>query len=239
MKRFFLIFLLLFGSQSFAQTDQDQIAHLLTELESIETSTSGVPCSTERIDRSLGVTTLKNTEGKKFKISVVSEDYVKELFNYLAGQKHIPFKIPEDGCYARAHEMSRLLEEKKIISGKAFIEGELRVETPYSQKGYVEWWYHVAPIVGVREKSGKVKVYVFDPSIFNKPVPIEEWHNIQTKHKKDAAKLSYETQRFNYAPSDKAVVLDKGRQEDMDHAKSIIEAYSILQKVREGERNEK
>ena len=96
---------------------------------------------------------LLSPTGKPFKISVLTEETAEKIFKEMAEQKHIPFCYPEDGCYARAHEMTRLMEKKGVIAGKVFIEGDLKVETTNSPKGYVEWWYHVAPLVAIKKEN--------------------------------------------------------------------------------------
>lgn len=119
--------------------------------------------------------------GEKIKISVLSKRYAFDLFKEISNLKHIPFRYPEDGCYARAHEISHFLEKKGIISGKIFIEGDLKVKTKNSPKGYAQWHFHVASTIKVKEGNKEV-TYVFDPSLFNKPVTIDEWFSIQTNH---------------------------------------------------------
>lgn len=184
-------------------------------------------------DRTVSKTKIKNYLGKDFEISSISYEYLDEIFDFLASQKHIPFNYPEDGCYARAHEMARLMEEKGIASGKTFIEGSLRVETQNSPKGYVEWWYHVAPIVAVKKSDGTEVVYVIDPSIFDKPVPVVEWYDIQTKHAAGKKDESYYTPRFSYEPIDKIIELDKFRDKDFKDVRSTMKRYLKIQEKRQ------
>ena len=96
---------------------------------------------------------INSPTGSEFNVSVVSEKFAQELFQEMVNQAHIPFAYLEDGCYARAHEVSRLLVKKSVITGKVFVEGDLRVKTKNSHKGYIEWWYHVAPTLIV-DKGG-------------------------------------------------------------------------------------
>jgi hypothetical protein len=186
------------------------------------------------IDRTITKSSLTDKDGKEFEVSMISYEYLEEVFKNLASQKHIPFRYPEDGCYARAHEMSSIMEQQKIISGKVFIEGSLRVETTNSPKGYVEWWYHVAPIVKV--KKGKEElVYVLDPSLFDKPVPVEEWYKIQTKHQNPPKEdKKYYTTRFHYQPNDgeKTTYTDDDKQD----VKQTMETYLKVQQERDEEK---
>jgi hypothetical protein len=86
--------------------------------------------------------------------------------------RRISWLYPKDGCYTRAALFNREAFRKYIpIPNKVFAFGNLRVKTPYSSKGVVGWWYHVAPLVQV----GHAK-YVLDPSIESKkPLPLEDW----------------------------------------------------------------
>ncbi len=107
----------------------------------------------------------------------LSQAQAGQLFGDLAGQKHIPFDYPPDGCYARAHEMCRIMQERGIECGKAWIYASpgqaLRVEgTPM---GTIEWRYHVAPIVNVQGQDGVTRPMVVDPSMFDHPVTQDEW----------------------------------------------------------------
>jgi hypothetical protein len=149
-----------------------------------------------------GSANVEDNNGEEIQISVLTEWEVQEYFNLMKSQSHIPFSYPEDGCYARAQEMSLLLEQYGVVTGKVFIEGDLRVETNNSPKGFVEWWYHVAPIVLV-DTGEKVEQYVLDPSLFDRAVPLEVWTNTQTAHNPGQQSEVYITKRFNFTPIDK------------------------------------
>ena len=84
--------------------------------------------------------------------------------------KDIPFGYKYDGCYARAYLMSRRFEKMGISTQKVWIKGKLFV--PGTD---IEWDYHVAPIVDVKDKNGKIQKYVIDPSLNSKAVTIDEW----------------------------------------------------------------
>ncbi len=174
---------------------------------------------------------LLSPSGKSFKISILTPKQTEDIFREMAGQKNIPFCYPEDGCYARAHEMTRLMEKKGIISGKLFLEGELKVETKNTPKGYVEWWFHVVPLVAVK-KGDKIVLSVIDPSIASSPLTIEEWVAKQTSHPKGKEWALYRTERFNYLPSDKMQKLDNYRVKDIEHTTQTLNSYLVLQKER-------
>jgi hypothetical protein len=182
-----------------------------------------------------GTKKLKTETGKEFEVSIVDLDVATNLFNKMASQEHIPFGYPEDGCYARAHEMSRLMEKEGVITGKVFIEGNLRVETSNSPKGYVEWWYHVAPIVVVKKGQEEI-VYVIDPSIFNKPVPAEEWFAMQTQHPGGKKGKTYETPRFNYTPSNATSEMAEYSEGDIKDMNATLKNYVEIQNRRQAEK---
>lgn len=112
-----------------------------------------------------------------------------EIFNYMRYQSCgnvngvcIPFQYVKDGCYARAHYMKKLMEEKfgytcqKLFS-YAGANSNLAVNA--SNLGCcVRWGYHVAPCV-VIPINGRYEYYIIDPSMFSRPVSANEWLNAQ------------------------------------------------------------
>lgn len=180
---------------------------------------------------------IEDANKKQINISILSESEIQQLFQELSSQSHIPFGYPEDGCYARAQEMSLILDKKGITTGKVFIEGDLRVDTTNSPKGYVEWWYHVAPIVFVN-KDNKLEPYVLDPSLFDKAVPLTEWTEIQTKHNPKQNETVYFTKRFNYTPMDKSLDLEDYNISDIISGEKTMTEYIKIQLEREKKRLE-
>jgi hypothetical protein len=133
-------------------------------------------------------------------LTLLSEKEAQNLFKEMAANKDIPFDFPFDGCYARAHTMTQIMEKKGIISGKAWVEGNLNVTS--AEWGEVQWRYHVAPVVMVKVGNKNVP-YVIDPSIMDKPVPFETWKNKMTSSKGSSKSSEYFTSRFNYDPDEK------------------------------------
>lgn len=136
---------------------------------------------------------------QKIDLTVLTEDEAKSLYDEIASRDDIPFGYPLDGCYARAHKMVRIMEEQGVVAGKAFVEGQLYVDTKFGEVG---WGYHVAPVVLIK-KDGKVLPYVFDPSLFDKPVPYEAWKGKMLAKKKSVLESEYYTNRYAYDPDDK------------------------------------
>ena len=174
---------------------------------------------------------LLSPTGTPFKISLLTEEAAQKLFKEMAEQKHIPFCYPEDGCYARAHEMTRLMEKHGVIAGKVFLEGDLKVDTENSPKGYVEWWYHVAPLVAIK-KEKTIEMWVIDPSLMKKAAPVDEWVKLQTSHPAGKKEDLYHTQRFVYTPSRKNQQLSEYKKEDIEDTQSTLESYLNIQKER-------
>lgn len=90
----------------------------------------------------------------------------------------IPFMFPDDGCYARAHEMCRLMFAEGESPEKVWIYGSLVVQTANSPYCSVGWWYHVAPTLTVTTPTGDEK-WVIDPSLCTEPKPVQDWKNLQ------------------------------------------------------------
>lgn len=106
----------------------------------------------------------------------ISEADATALFNQLAGLQYIPFDYPVDGCFARAHEMSRLMAEQGVASAKIFnYAAPSALSVPGTEFGDITWGYHVAPIVNVQGSDGITRQMVFDPSLSKQPMTFGEW----------------------------------------------------------------
>lgn len=104
---------------------------------------------------------------------------VQDLFNQARDMSDIPFGYKYDGCYARAHVMARRFEEKGIATEKVWIKGNLSV--PGTD---IQWNYHVAPVINVKDKDGVIKKYVIDPSLNDEAVTVDEWVATMSKNVK-------------------------------------------------------
>jgi hypothetical protein len=95
----------------------------------------------------------------------------------------IPFLFPDDGCWARAHEMCRLMINMGLSPRKVWIDHSvgywLHVNTRNNPQCYVEWGWHVAPTLCVRGSFPKTERMVIDPSLFTTPVSEATWKSVQ------------------------------------------------------------
>jgi len=91
----------------------------------------------------------------------------------------IPFLYPDDGCWARAHEMCRLMIAVGARPRKVWIDGSLHVQTKNNPSCQVFWGWHVAPTLCVRRRSFRVEEMVIDPSLFSGPVSLSTWKGVQ------------------------------------------------------------
>lgn len=96
----------------------------------------------------------------------------------------ISFQYCQDGCYARAHKMAWILNNKyhyethKIFSFAYPSMYTLSVQAQKWGGCCIRWWYHVAPLVNIKTPAG-VRAYVFDPAMFNQPVLLATWLHAQ------------------------------------------------------------
>jgi len=96
----------------------------------------------------------------------------------------IPFQYCEDGCYARAHKMCWIINNKynyathKIFSFANSGHDELCVKGEKWGGCCVNWWYHVAPLVNINSPKG-TSAYVIDPAMFDQPVLLATWLHAQ------------------------------------------------------------
>jgi len=96
----------------------------------------------------------------------------------------IPFLYPDDGCWARAHEMCRLMINMGLSPKKVWIDHSignwLHVNTKNNPQCYVEWGWHVAPTLCVRgPRLFQTQRMVIDPSLFQTPVSEATWKGVQ------------------------------------------------------------
>lgn len=92
----------------------------------------------------------------------------------------IPFLYPDDGCWARAHEMCRLMIGMGLSPNKVWIRGSLRVNTRNNPSCFVRWGWHVAPTLCVRGPGWfQTQRMVIDPSLFTTPVSEATWKSVQ------------------------------------------------------------
>lgn len=93
----------------------------------------------------------------------------------------IPFLYPDDGCWARAHEMCRLMIDAGTKPRKVWIEGSLHVLTKNNPYCEVFWGWHVAPTLCVRRYWWwpLATKMVIDPALFTGPVTEATWKGVQ------------------------------------------------------------
>jgi len=96
----------------------------------------------------------------------------------------IPFMYPDDGCWARAHEMCRLMIDMGLSPRKVWIDHSqgywLHVNTKNNPNCFVEWGWHVAPTLCVRgPRFFSTSRMVIDPSLFTTPVSKPTWKGVQ------------------------------------------------------------
>jgi len=92
----------------------------------------------------------------------------------------IPFLYPDDGCWARAHEMCRLLLGMGLSPRKVWIQGSLHTPTRNNPQCFVNWGWHVAPTLCVRgPRFFQRRTMVVDPSLFTTPVTEAAWKGVQ------------------------------------------------------------
>lgn len=117
----------------------------------------------------------------------VTPDVAQQMFDTVNGQSCpitasvpscIPFLYPDDGCWARAHQMCRIMIANNVTPLKVWIYGTLVVNTSNSPACSVQWGWHVAPLLGV-DTGVSSDQWVIDPSLFDAPVPLSDWIAIQ------------------------------------------------------------
>lgn len=95
----------------------------------------------------------------------------------------IPFLYPVDGCFARAHQMCRLMLQQSLSPRKVWIKGNLVAATRNRPNCFVYWGWHVAPTLCVWVWKPwwllRRQTMVIDPSLFTGPVTEDTWKSVQ------------------------------------------------------------
>jgi hypothetical protein len=92
----------------------------------------------------------------------------------------IPFLYPDNGCWARASEMCRLMINMGLSPKKVWIQGSLHASTKNNPNCEIFWGWHVAPTLCVRgPKFFQRQQMVIDPSLFTTPVSQATWKGVQ------------------------------------------------------------
>lgn len=110
----------------------------------------------------------------------IEPEQAAAIFAEFVPAEDLALRFPADGCYARTHVMvQRLLNQgltpSKVWAFAASITDLLWTESPSHPEGRVQWAYHVAPVLVVREPGGGSREMVLDPLLFDHLVPVEEW----------------------------------------------------------------
>lgn len=155
---------------------------------------------------------------KKIELTVLSLERAQEVFQTLKHDEENTFDAPLDACFGRAHRMAIVMDEMEIISGKAFIEGDLYIDT---KLGEIGWTYHVSSVVMVQQNK-KIAPMIIDPTFFKGPVSIEEWKKKFTTNPKSKIKSVYYNNRFSYDIRDKDSDLWQYDEDQIEDAKQQI-----------------
>jgi len=122
---------------------------------------------------------------KGVEISVLNKEDADKLFLELSKIDYMQFDYLHDGCALRAQEFALIAKENGYELGKAMLshkdgaglfpkEWINNSEAPVPE-GFFGWRYHVAPVVLVKDKDGKIEPYVMDIGVAGKLKKLKEW----------------------------------------------------------------
>lgn len=189
------------------------------------------------IDRSVSTVFIEDNHNQPLAVSSISMEFFTEIYNKIANNESIPFRYPDDGCYARAHKVAMILDEIDVVSVKSFLVGNLQFITPDSPTGMVEWWYHVAAAVHIKSFN---ELYVIDPTASETPLSKMEWMSSLVQHQFGSIDETFETVRFIYGPEDayqKVRIHDYKKADIFDMAQALEHFLDLLEQRTYGRRN--
>lgn len=179
-------------------TAAEEQAHLSREIISAPGSAIPVDLATmnpDVINSTPGAMSILNTSTPGLTNVIPNMATAQLMFDYIVKQccalpspygiDHcISFQYCQDGCYARAHKMCWILNNRyhyathKIFSFANAGSDRLSVKCLKWGGCCVTWWYHVAPLVNIKTPTG-VKAFVFDAAMFDQPVLLATWLHAQ------------------------------------------------------------
>ncbi|MBC7712022.1 MAG: hypothetical protein H7177_01695 [Rhizobacter sp.] len=226
IRSFLITSLLILNFSSLYASDAltDQLKSFSSKIKSAGSIDTDENCSQCAQSQVQSATVYSALNKKSVELTVMTEERAMDVFNKLKNDEDIPFNYPLDGCYARAHKMALDMDDMGIVSGKAFVEGELFVDTKLGEAG---WSYHVASLVMVK-KNGKNIPTVIDPGLFDHPVSYDEWKSFLLKNPNSRMKSEYFTKRFNYDPDSRHADLKDYSEEDLDSMKQTNRNYGRM-----------
>lgn len=153
------------------------------------------------------------------------------LFDQLADLDHISFGYPHNGCTARTHIMCRLMSDAGLAPAKAwaFETRNKMLEVTLPGDTVIRWSYHVAPALPVRMPDNSVEHLIFDPGLFDGPVPLQEWGKIMQAEEKNL-----QIAKINETPKPWPGFYDRYIEwpETADrNARQMMEEYLYMQKL--------
>ncbi|MBK7890528.1 MAG: hypothetical protein IPJ84_06690 [Bdellovibrionales bacterium] len=171
--------------------------------------------------------------GAEVPVSLVSTEKADHLFSEFKSHNEIPFEFLTDGCYARATAMAQIAEEQKIEMGRIIATGKLVVETNDPDFDRVEWQYHVATVLYVKgEKDDEPALMVFDPSLFDKPVPVPVWTARMIRSPNSRLDRIYYSSKYQHAPLEFSKVRKSGWDpQDLDASKQANNMFGNALKL--------
>jgi hypothetical protein len=102
-----------------------------------------------------------------------SAQELNEMFSAMYPYSSNYYDVSDD-CFNRAHYWSRTQQHLQNLNGiekgteKVFI----FFSRAYTSKFNHKWWYHVAPVLYLNNKSNP---HVFDPTFISRPVTLAQW----------------------------------------------------------------
>lgn len=170
-----------------------------------------------------------------FNIDLLTQEQAHSLFRRFKSVRGLGWDYSIDGCYARAQRLVEVAQRQGFRMGKVFAEGDLQAQTKSDLIPLIQWGWHVAPM-GVIMINGKPQVYAFDPALFDRPVPYQEWLQklqLDTPNFETQLTAQYFGTQHQYAPRDHETHRTKTSEAQTDEAKRVLRILSHFIKEHE------
>jgi hypothetical protein len=172
-----ILFLLCFHGSVLALNENSKELSIIRSIDDFETPKNYVEVSDEGLPRDHYLKLLQLIDN--FKFTVVSETFVRDLFEDLTRDPQVRMSSPGGRCSHRRAYIQKKLKEMSIVSGKILIkcpanDGRLRLQDQVSRRYYSYSNFHDTNIVAIKTNYGTA-FRVLDLQFQDTPVSLQSY----------------------------------------------------------------
>ncbi len=121
-------------------------------------------------------------------LTIFHRNEVDRIFSYFQNERpDLVFDYTPNGCTQRAQMMGQALNMNGFRVARIWLSTQrphsLQVPSRLNPGETQHWDYHTAIVVSATPRPGqRAELFVIDPSVATRPLTVNEWTNMQTRH---------------------------------------------------------